>query len=438
MEYINNLERDYYYNGCKLLLGKPDPIDSEIMHNFIYNSNRIAEWGINEQNKHFQRYKDGITRHMILTQYDISKLVTSEKYNPKLKFLRSVPTFTARRILYDIMVAFEKGINCRGFKIPNIKHHIQKTSFPTRYERCGILDGRLKIEGLPLGHTIPVNTHIFDNYGYNGSHCMDVPWENTYISYNNGNFYLSFSYKAKKVFLPGENTEVIGIDMGIRNTLTLSTGEVFHQPDVSYLTNRINRLRMEIAGDAKRRRRESSKLNTKMIFIPKSNNEIKREKELLKWCHKRHNILFNFYYTVIKNIVKRKPKAIVIEFFYVRDMYNKTGYMKENVDTTYFYSMRRIFEHNCERYGIPLIEANVDYPSTKICSACGFINHEIGSREVFKCPCCGLVIDRDLNASYNLRNLSFMHDYYGINDETGDLEYDKFYIPRPKNFGDTY
>ena len=31
-----------------------------------------------------------------------------------------------------------------------------------------------------------------------------------------------------------------------------------------------------------------------------------------------------------------------------------------------------------------------------------------------------------------------MHDYYGINDETGEVEYDKFYIPKPKNFGNIY
>lgn len=431
MRIIDNSEGKFYYNGCKIMLGDPNPSDKQILLDFIYNSNRIAEWGINEQNKHFKRYKNGESKHMILTKYDITKLVTLERQNPKLEFLRSVPTFTARRVLYDIIVAFEKGMDkrCKGFTIPNIKHHKIKSSFPTRYERCGIIDGKLKIEGLPLGHTIPLNTHMFDGYGYNGSNVMKVAWENTYISYDGEHFFLSFSYKTEKEFLPNKTEDVIGIDMGIRNTLTLSTGEVFQQPDVSYLTNRIDRLRVNILHDFKRRCSVASKTQTKLECIPKSSKEIKREKELRKWCKRRHNILYNFYCETIKSIVKRNPKCIVIEYFYVRDIYKSKPELKKYVNTTYFFMMRRIFEHECEKFGVTLIEANVNYPSTRICSCCGYINNDIKFKTIYKCPSCGLIIDRDLNAAYNLRNLSFIHDYYGIVDETGEVEYDMYYTP---------
>lgn len=45
------------------------------------------------------------------------------------------------------------------------------------------------------------------------------------------------------------------------------------------------------------------------------------------------------------------------------------------------------------------------YPSSKICSTCGNkkTDLKLGDR-IYRCMSCGLVIDRDLNASINLAN----------------------------------
>ncbi len=41
--------------------------------------------------------------------------------------------------------------------------------------------------------------------------------------------------------------------------------------------------------------------------------------------------------------------------------------------------------------------------SSKTCSNCGYVNHELKlSDRVFKCPVCGMKMDRDLNASINI------------------------------------
>jgi len=41
------------------------------------------------------------------------------------------------------------------------------------------------------------------------------------------------------------------------------------------------------------------------------------------------------------------------------------------------------------------------YPSSKICSNCSN-TYEIKDKEVYKCPVCGNVIDRDINAAINI------------------------------------
>lgn len=59
----------------------------------------------------------------------------------------------------------------------------------------------------------------------------------------------------------------------------------------------------------------------------------------------------------------------------------------------------------CQKYGIVFVEVPTFYPSSKTCSCCGSIKEDLKlSDRIYKCKVCGLVIDRDLNASVNLAN----------------------------------
>ena len=51
-----------------------------------------------------------------------------------------------------------------------------------------------------------------------------------------------------------------------------------------------------------------------------------------------------------------------------------------------------------------LIEINKYYPSSQCCNRCGFKNEEVKDLSVRKwtCPRCGLIHDRDINASINI------------------------------------
>ena len=53
-----------------------------------------------------------------------------------------------------------------------------------------------------------------------------------------------------------------------------------------------------------------------------------------------------------------------------------------------------------------LIEADKFYPSSQLCSECGFKNIDVKNLSVreWNCPNCGVHHDRDINAAINLRN----------------------------------
>lgn len=57
----------------------------------------------------------------------------------------------------------------------------------------------------------------------------------------------------------------------------------------------------------------------------------------------------------------------------------------------------------CEWNGIEFVQVGRFYPSSKTCSKCGSIKTDLKlSDRMYRCGCCGLVIDRGYNAAINL------------------------------------
>jgi putative transposase len=68
--------------------------------------------------------------------------------------------------------------------------------------------------------------------------------------------------------------------------------------------------------------------------------------------------------------------------------------------------VRRQLAYKTQWYGSRLVVADRWFPSSKTCSGCGWRNPSLKlSDRTFTCAECGLVLDRDLNAAVNLRNL---------------------------------
>jgi putative transposase len=68
--------------------------------------------------------------------------------------------------------------------------------------------------------------------------------------------------------------------------------------------------------------------------------------------------------------------------------------------------IRRMLGYKTTWYGSALVEAGRWYPSSKTCSACGSRKPTLLLAErTYRCPHCGLVLDRDLNAAINLARL---------------------------------
>ncbi len=77
--------------------------------------------------------------------------------------------------------------------------------------------------------------------------------------------------------------------------------------------------------------------------------------------------------------------------------------LARHVSDAAFGEFRRQLEYKTSWYGTELVIADRWFPSSKTCSDCGSINHDLTlSDRTYACTGCGLVIDRDLNAAVNL------------------------------------
>lgn len=216
------------------------------------------------------------------------------------------------------------------------------------------------------------------------------------------NWWISVGIEVLEIEIRDEQTEPIGIDLGVKDFAVFSNGTVYSNINKSRTIKRATKT-------LKRLQRRASHQYEKMkkkegnIRYEKSANLLKLEKKILKTYKRISNIRDNYIHQITIALVKTKPEYIVIEDLNVSGMM-KNRHLSKAVMNQKFYEFRRILTYKCSLYGIPLFIADHFYPSSKTCSRCGHIKKDLKLNErVYRCPKCGLEIDRDLNAAINLR-----------------------------------
>ena len=102
-------------------------------------------------------------------------------------------------------------------------------------------------------------------------------------------------------------------------------------------------------------------------------------------------------------MVKAKPIWITIEDLNVSGMM-ENRHLSKAVANQKFFEFRTKLISKCKENNIELRIVDRFYPSSKTCSSCGEIKKDLKLKDrVYKCN-CGLIINRDLNASINLKN----------------------------------
>ena len=229
----------------------------------------------------------------------------------------------------------------------------------------------------------------------------DVKYNNPRITYDNKYWYLSVGVEVNKK--QEELTDIsLGIDLGLKDLAVCSDGKVFKNinktKEVKKLEKRLKQKQRQIS-----RKYELNKImkGGSCQFIKTKN--IEKLEETTKLIHRKlTNIRNNYLHQVTTSIVKTKPYRIVIEDLNVIGMM-KNKHLSDSVRKQCFHKFRQYITYKSKLNGIELVIADRFYPSSKTCSRCNSIKRDLKLKDrIYRCPHCGAVIDRDLNAAINL------------------------------------
>jgi putative transposase len=182
--------------------------------------------------------------------------------------------------------------------------------------------------------------------------------------------------------------DVIGLDLGLTSFVTGSDGNKFFAPKpLKKYTNKLARLQ----------RQHSRK-------VKGSKNKEKSRKKISKLHYKIKSIRTDFLHKLSTKICSEN-QTIVLEDLKVKNMIKNHKLAKAISDVSWN-EFRRQIDYKSKIFDNQIVIADQYYPSSKTCSGCGCVNHDLKlSDRTFTCKHCNLVIDRDFNASLNLHIL---------------------------------
>ena len=224
------------------------------------------------------------------------------------------------------------------------------------------------------------------------------------VSQKADRYYVSILVEETYIKISNPNNEGLGIDLGIKEFAICSNGNKFKNINKTSTVKKIE----------KKLKREQRKLSRKYESLKIRNKNIKEgratrqniQKQVVK-VQKLHqrltNIRTDYINKIVSSIIKQKPSYITIEDLNVKGMM-KNKHLSKAIASQKFFEFKTKLTFKCKENHIELRIVDRFYPSSKTCSQCGKVKKDLKlSDRIYKCD-CGFTIDRDLNASINLKN----------------------------------
>ena len=399
---------------------KPDKEQEKIMWKHINYSRFIYNYML-------EKYWGNLEKGVFIDQKTMSYLLTNMKKCKEYSFLNEVSRKTLVGKINDLsgtLIRYHKQeINRPKFKSKKKEYKI----FPLRHDRIHFNKYRhIKLE--KIGY-LKISNGTYNNYKDIIEGESFKP-HNTKCYFDGKYWYVSLAYKVEKQDFKELTKETIGIDLGLKTLVTCSNGKTYKNINksqrVKKLEKQLKRKQRQLSRKYEMNKdklgiyhldKEGKPVKTKKgsykISLLKTKNIIKLEKEILLLSRKLKNIRNNHIHTMTKEIVERYPQEIVIEDLKVRNML-KNKHLSKHISKANWYKFREYITYKCEDKGILLTVANTYYPSSQTCSNCGKQKTKQDKLSLkdrtFNCE-CGNTLDRDLNASLNLRDYRYSKWY---------------------------
>jgi putative transposase len=372
----------------------PTPSQIELIHKTFGCTRYIYNQFVSENLENLASDKD------FISAFDYSKRVNNDPTTPT--WLKEVPSKAVKQALIYADRAFKDYFYKRNGK-PKFKKKGLSESF--------YLIGTIKVERHRI--FVPVLKWLrLKEFGYIPKNITSVT-----ISMKNGRYYISCLCKDEideRIPLSDYN---MGIDFGLKDQFITEDRII---PSINK-SLRIRKLEQRLRREQRKLSRKyeanmvdkvyyqsgAKKGQLKSYKWLKPLSECKNiQKQKLKVARIRERltrIRTEYNRKALRSLVlERKPSSITIEDLAVCNMM-KNRHLSKTISKAQWYQSRLYLENLCKKLGIKLRLVSRFYPSSKLCSDCGFKYKDLKLNErAWTCSNCGSKHDRDVNAAINL------------------------------------
>jgi putative transposase len=181
--------------------------------------------------------------------------------------------------------------------------------------------------------------------------------------------------------------KVVGIDLGIKDLIISTDSNTPNEPNPKNTykyQDKLKKLQVHLSKKVK----GSSNRNKARLKVAKIHKKITNSRK-------------DAIHKATTNLV-RSSDIIIMENLKTRNMLRNRKLAKAISDAS-FGEIKRQLEYKCTWYNKVLVKIGTFYPSSKTCSACGWINQSLTLKDRrWSCTQCAINHDRDINASKNI------------------------------------
>lgn len=211
-----------------------------------------------------------------------------------------------------------------------------------------------------------------------------------------GKYFATFIVDTENKPVAVNTNQTIGLDLGLNHFCVTSAGEKIENPKIyRSFEKRLVIEQRKLSKRQERAKKEKRKLED-------SKNYQKQKIRVARLHEKIANIRNNFLHQLSSRLIYEN-QVICIEDLDVKNMLSNRQLAKSITDVSWSEFVRQL-QYKSEWRNRQLIKIDRYYPSSQVCSCCGYNSGKkpLNVRE-WICENCNVIHDRDVNASINIR-----------------------------------
>lgn len=351
----------------------------------------LYNYGLGKKIEAYARDKTHISRFDL--QAELPLLKKSDEYS----WLSEINSLSLQAVLRNLDSGFKNFFrDKKGFPRFKSKKSNRQSFQIVQNTKVDFEKGRISIPKIPH---IKAVLHRRWNSATINNEVVDSEIKTCTISKTpSGKYYISILVDTKELTpakLPISENQAIAFDLGIKSFLVASNKDVIDNP--RFLKKSLTKL--------KRVQRQHSR---KQIG---SNNRSKHRIKLSRVHEKVTNSRNNFLHQKTSHYIKTDFITFCFEDLNVKGMV-RNHKLAQSINDVGWSTFRKYLTYKADWTGKNILTIGRFDPSTKLCSNCGTLHKTLTLRDrIFKCQNknCNLKIDRDYQASLNIKKIAFHH-----------------------------